>query len=472
MRTLVPKPLDRTQLLARLRGTAPWDAVIVGGGATGLGIALDAASRGLRVALVEQRDFASGTSSRSTKLIHGGVRYLAQGNVKLVREALAERAVLRTLAPEIVRPLEFIVPCYRFGEREFMRAGLGVYDLLAGRASLGPTRWLTRGETLGRLPGVRTDGLLGGVSYWDAQFDDAAMAIALMQTACAMGATAVNYVACAGFERSGGRIEAVRVRDVETGEHFRLRTDCVFNAAGVWVDDIRRQADAALRPVTTVSQGSHIVIDRRFMPAGAAMLIPRTRDGRVLFLIPWYGALLVGTTDVARADAPLDPTVDPTEEAFLLRTASDYLACAPQPGDVRARFSGLRPLLSSARSRATARLSREHAVLIEAGNLISIVGGKWTTYRRMAEDAIDAAQRAALLPPLCASVSAHVRIVPPAFSCADASGFRAQITDEAFIDWARRYTQARTLEDIRSRRARLGFIDQSSPATAMASGAR
>lgn len=202
------------------------------------------------------------------------------------------------------------------------------------------------------------------------------------------------------------------------------------------------------------------------------MLIPRTRDGRVLFLIPWYGALLVGTTDVARADAPLDPTVDPTEEAFLLRTASDYLACAPQPGDVRARFSGLRPLLSSARSRATARLSREHAVLIEAGNLISIVGGKWTTYRRMAEDAIDAAQRAALLPPLCASVSAHVRIVPPAFSCADASGFRAQITDEAFIDWARRYTQARTLEDIRSRRARLGFIDQSSPATAMASGAR
>jgi len=472
MRILSPQPLDRAQLLARLRDEAPWDAVIIGGGATGLGIALDAAARGLRVALVEQRDFASGTSSRSTKLIHGGVRYLAQGNVKLVREALTERAVLRTLAPELVRPLEFIVPCYRFGEREFMRAGLGLYDLLAGHASLGATRWLTRRDTLRRLPGVRAEGLLGGVSYWDAQFDDAAMAIALMQTACALGATAVNYVACTALDNAGGRIEAVRVRDVETGEHFRLRTRCVFNAAGVWVDAIRRQADAGLMPVTTVSQGSHIVIDRCFMPAGAAMLIPRTRDGRVLFVVPWYGSLVIGTTDVARADAPLEPAVDPTEEAFLLRTAGDYLADAPQPGDVRARFSGLRPLLSAAGVGATARLSREHAVLIEASNLVSAVGGKWTTYRRMAQDAIDAAQRAGVLPSSCASVTAHVRLIPPAFPCEDAAGFRARIADEAFIDWSRRFTQARTLEDIRARRTRLDFIDQSRPTSAMASGAK
>jgi glycerol-3-phosphate dehydrogenase len=472
MRTLSAQPLDRAQLLARLRDKEPWDAVIIGGGATGLGIALDAAARGLRVALVEQRDFASGTSSRSTKLIHGGVRYLAQANVKLVREALAERAVLHTLAPEIVRPIEFIVPCYRFGERAFMRAGLGLYDLLAGRASLGPTRWLTRRDTLERLPGVRAGGLLGGVSYWDAQFDDAAMAIALMQTACALGATAVNYLECTALDSAGGRIEAVRLRDAETGEHFRLRARCVFNAAGVWVDAIRRQADAGLMPVTTVSQGSHIVIDRCFMPAGAAMLIPRTRDARVLFVVPWYGALLVGTTDVARADAPLEPAVDPAEEAFLLRTAGDYLAAAPQPRDVRARFSGLRPLLSTLGVNATARLSREHAVLIEAGNLVSIVGGKWTTYRRMAQDAIDAAQRAGLLHSSCASVTAQVRLIPPPFLSADAAGFRARIADEAFIDWSRRFTQARTLDDIRSRRARLEFIDQSRPTSAMPSGAR
>jgi glycerol-3-phosphate dehydrogenase len=236
MRTVEAQPIDRNVLHARLREPAPWDAVIIGGGATGLGIAVDAAARGLRVALIEQRDFASGTSSRSTKLIHGGVRYLAQGNVKLVREALAERAVLLKIAPDIVHPLEFVVPCYRFGEREFMRIGLGLYDLLAGKASLGPTRWLSREQTLRRLPGVQPKGLRGGVSYWDAQFDDAAMAIALMQTAFALGATPINYVACESLESRDGRIAAVHARDAETGESFRLATGCVFNAAGVWVD--------------------------------------------------------------------------------------------------------------------------------------------------------------------------------------------------------------------------------------------
>ena len=233
------QPLPRDDLLARLRDRMRWDAVVIGGGATGLGIALDAAARGLRVALIEQRDFASGTSSRSSKLIHGGVRYLAQGNIALVREALAERAVLARIAPGLVSPLEFVVPCYRLGERAALRAGLGLYDRLAGSASLGATRWLDRHETAQRLPGVRQRGLRGGVSYWDAQFDDAGMAIALMQTACALGAVAVNYIRCERMISHGGRIASVVARDAETGERFELTAGCVFNAAGPWVDAVR-----------------------------------------------------------------------------------------------------------------------------------------------------------------------------------------------------------------------------------------
>jgi glycerol-3-phosphate dehydrogenase len=459
MRTVEAQPIDRNVLHARLRDVAPWDAVIIGGGATGLGIAVDAAARGLRVALIEQRDFASGTSSRSTKLIHGGVRYLAQGNVKLVREALAERAVLLKIAPDIVHPLEFVVPCYRFGEREFMRIGLGLYDLLAGKASLGPTRWLSREQTLRRLPGVQPKGLRGGVSYWDAQFDDAAMAIALMQTAFALGATPINYVACESLESRDGRIVAVHARDAETGESFRLATGCVFNAAGVWVDEVRKLADPKLAPVTTVSQGSHIVLDREFLPGHAALLIPSTRDGRVLFLIPWYGVLLVGTTDGARPDAPLEPQPTDAEIGFLLRTAGEYLVRQPRAADIRARFSGLRPLFSAGGVSGTAQISREHAVLTECGNLVSVVGGKWTTYRRMAEDAIAQAQRHGVLGVGQRARTDKVRLVAQRFVSAGATDFRRHLNDPAFVGWARQQAQARSDGDMRARRARLEFIE-------------
>ncbi len=458
MPPLTAQPIHREHLLARLREPITWDAVIIGGGATGLGIALDAAARGLRVALIEQGDFASGTSSRSTKLVHGGVRYLAQGNLKLVREALAERAVLRHIAPDIVKPLEFIVPCYRWGEREFMRVGLGLYDLLAGRASLGPTRWLSRAQTLQRLPGVQPQGLRGGVAYWDAQFDDAAMAIALMQTAYALGATPINYMTCESLEMHEGRIRAVQVRDSETGESLRLRTHCVFNAAGVWVDAVRQLADPSLARVTTVSQGSHLVLDKSFLPAEAALLIPHTQDGRVLFVVPWYSALLVGTTDVARPDAPRDPQPNADEIAFLLKTAAQYLARPPTVDDIRARFAGLRPLFSGTGVSGTAKISREHAVLVECGNLVSVVGGKWTTYRRMAHDALAAATHAHIV---AAKEPAHteaLQLVPPAFLYKNASDSERLAATPAFQAWARDFTQARTTQDLHARRLRLDFL--------------
>ncbi len=466
------QPLDRDDLLARLREREQWDAVVIGGGATGLGIALDAAARGLRVALIEQRDFASGTSSRSSKLIHGGVRYLAQGNIALVREALAERAVLARIAPGLVSPLEFVVPCYRLGERTALRAGLGLYDRLAGSASLGATRWLDRYETAALLPGVRQRGLRGGVSYWDAQFDDAGMAIALMQTACALGAVAVNYVRCERMISHGGRIASVVARDAETGERFELTAGCVFNAAGPWVDAVRAIADPHRPSITRLSQGSHVVVDKRFMTGRAGMLVPRTTDGRVLFVLPWFGALLIGTTDVARADAPSDPCPSRAEIDFLLNTVKGYLEVAPTEGDVRAAYSGLRPLFSIGRIQGTARLSREHAILIEAGNLVSVVGGKWTTYRRMAEDAMDTALRAGLLPPSPGSCTRELQLVQPRYAFTDAQDFRRHLADPAFIAWARRFTQARTDEDIRARRARLDFLEASSTSPAMASGTR
>ncbi len=466
------QPLPRDDLLARLRDRMRWDAVVIGGGATGLGIALDAAARGLRVALIEQRDFASGTSSRSSKLIHGGVRYLAQGNIALVREALAERAVLARIAPGLVSPLEFVVPCYRLGERAALRAGLGLYDRLAGSASLGATRWLDRHETAQRLPGVRQRGLRGGVSYWDAQFDDAGMAIALMQTACALGAVAVNYIRCERMISHGGRIASVVARDAETGERFELTAGCVFNAAGPWVDAVRAIADPHFPPITRLSQGSHVVVDNRFMAGKAGMLVPRTTDGRVLFVLPWFGALLIGTTDVARVDAPSDPRPSRAEIAFLLNTVRGYLEVGPTDGDIRVAYSGLRPLVSIGRIQGTARLSREHAVLVEAGNLVSVVGGKWTTYRRMAEDAMDTALRAGLLPPSPGSRTRELQLVQPRYAFRDAQDFRRHVADPAFIAWARGFTQARTDEDIRARRARLDFLEASSTTPAMASGPR
>jgi glycerol-3-phosphate dehydrogenase len=450
-----PLPIDRARLLQHLRDPRPWDAVIIGGGATGLGIAVDAAQRGLRVALIEAGDFGQGTSSRSTKLVHGGVRYLAQGNIKLVREALHERATLLAIAPHIVAPLEFVVPCYRPFERLAMRIGLGLYDQLAGSASLGPTRWLSRDETAAHLPGVQTRGLKGGIAYWDAQFDDALMCIALMQTAVALGAVAINYVGCAGLRSDERGIKAVVAQDAETGERFELATRCAFNAAGVWVDVIRHFGRPQAPKLIRVSQGSHIVVDREFMPATSALLIPKTPDGRVLFAVPWLGRLIVGTTDEPREDAEFEPRPTEAEIEYMLQTARGYLARPIARGDVRASFAGLRPLYSPAHLPRTSAISREHAVVDEAG-LISVVGGKWTTYRRMATDALSAAARLGLLPS-GVSRTADLSLIRDPVLAEPAA--RTRRPDASFEAHCREYTQARTTADVRMRRSRIGLLD-------------
>jgi glycerol-3-phosphate dehydrogenase len=463
-------PIERGDLLSALRDPRPWDVVVIGGGATGLGLAVDAAARGLRTALIEARDFSSGTSSRSTKLIHGGVRYLAQGNVKLVREALVERALLLANAPSLVKPLEFVVPCYRIGEREFMRVGLGLYDALAGSRSVGATRWLGRAETLDLLPGVRERGLHGGVAYWDAQFDDARLAIALMRTARRLGAVPINYVRAESIVQDSGRAVEVIAVDQESGERFALRSRVIFNATGVWVDAVRRLADPAARPLVTVSRGSHVIVDRQFLPGWQAMTIPRTADGRVLFAIPWRGRLMLGTTDVPVdlsteffTDHPqFEPRATEPEIEFILGTARAYLSPAPQRNDVIGSFAGLRPLFAPHAAGATKTISREHSIVIEHKAMLTITGGKWTTYRRMADDALGQAISHGLLPESRSSTASLRLEVDAAVetACSDAERLPASIRAvETYTRLAKRHEQARTADDVLARRMRTGLID-------------
>lgn len=468
-------PLEREALLARARESRRWDVVIIGGGATGLGCAVDAAARGFSTLLLEGHDFAKGTSSRATKLIHGGVRYLAQGNFPLVREALAERSLLLANAPHLVHPLRFVVPAYRWHERPLFGTGLAMYDLLAGSHGLERSRQLGSRETLAALPNARADGLKGGIAYWDAQFDDARLAIALMLTLFDLGGLALNYLPVEGLVTEAGRIVGVRARDAESGNALKIDARVVINATGVWADIVRRferpVAEALLHP----SQGAHVVVDRRFLPGEDALLVPRTPDGRVLFVIPWQGRVLIGTTDVGRQDLPLEPQPLAGEVDFILATAARYLARAPTRSDVRSIFAGLRPLIRRRRVGATGRLSREHFIEVSPAGLVTITGGKWTTYRRMAEDAIDVAQSVGQLP-MRASPTARLplRGATPNFSrdpygcdreAVDAlPGARRTISagsslTEAEVRYAARNELARSVEDILARRHRMLFLD-------------
>ncbi len=468
-----PAVIQRERLLGELRESRLWDVVIIGGGATGLGIAVDAAARGFRTALIEARDFASGTSSRSTKLVHGGVRYLGQGNLKLVREALSERALLLANAPALVRPLKFVVPCYRPLEREVMRVGLGVYDALAGERGIGDTHWLSCAATVDQLPGVKARGLRGGVAYWDAQFDDARLAIALMRTAVRAGGVAINYVEADRIEKNGGRVTAVVARDVRTGERFELRAKVVFNATGVWADDLRRRADDSAAPLTATSRGSHIVLPSSFLPGTTGMMIPRTADGRVLFAIPWHGRLMVGTTDVAARGATWNPEASDAEVEFILDTARSYLQSPPSTRDVLATFAGLRPLFSpraAGAAKATKTISREHAIVVEHQNLITVIGGKWTTYRKMALDALDQAAGMGLLDARpCTTAEMKLAVddsIEAACRAAEAAalgdGDDAEMaTDIAkFVDLSVRYEQALNADDVIARRLRVASLDR------------
>ena len=484
-----PLPTRREELLARLAQPQCFDLAVIGGGATGLGVALDAAARGFTVVLVESHDFAKGTSSRATKLVHGGVRYLAQGNIALVREALHERTTLLHNAPHLAQPLPFVMPSYHWWETPFYGAGLLMYDLLAGKAGLGATQFLGRERTLQCLPTVRPDGLKGGVKYWDGQFDDARLALALARTAASRGALLVNYCPARELFHEDGRVAGLVCEDAESGRQFRLRARTVVNATGVWVDALRQMDGEAVgrpvKPIVAPSQGVHIVVDREFLPADHALMVPKTADGRVLFAVPWLGKLILGTTDSPRQDVAREPQAFREEVDFILGESARHLTKAPKEADIRSIWVGLRPLVKPQDDDGehTKSISREHTVLASRSGLVTVTGGKWTTYRAMAEDVLQKCFTLGLLPQRPAGITNHLPLVgtpaqPPRHRMSEMQGLHSYGSEaplvgalpgadqslsegltEAMVRFAARYEYARTVEDMLARRSRLLFLD-------------
>lgn len=384
--------MDRISLLNDIKREGPyWDVIVIGGGATGLGTALESVSRGYRTLLLEQSDFAKATSSRSTKLVHGGVRYLQQGNVSLVMEALKERGRLLQNAPHIAHNLPFVVPVYEWWDGPFYGVGMKLYDMLAGKLGLGPSKLLSREETLKRLPNVELKGLKSGVIYHDGQFDNSRLAVSLAQSIADGGGVPLNYVKVTSFKKRGKHITGVNARDMETGEDLEFDGRVVVNASGIFSDVTRQMDDPAEESLMAPSQGVHLVLDRSFLPGESAIMVPKTADGRVLFAVPWHGRTIVGTTDTAVKDVSLEPRAQADEIQFLLEHAAIYLDRDPSREDVLSMYCGIRPLVRSPGDKGTAALARDHVLMISDSNLVSITGGKWTTYRKMAEDTVDAA---------------------------------------------------------------------------------
>jgi glycerol-3-phosphate dehydrogenase len=465
-------------------GTQPWDVLVIGGGATGLGAAVEASSRGYCTLLVERADFAKETSSRSTKLVHGGVRYLEQMNVTLVLDALRERGHMLRNAPHLVHDLPFVVPAYSYFSLPYYGAGLKLYEELSGRLSLGRSELLSRRATEEKLPGVKSDGLCGGILYHDGQFDDARYAIALLRTLEDLGGTAINYVEATGLIERGGRIAGIHARDNEGGAEFDLMARAVINACGVHVEETLALGARPNSGLLAVSQGTHVVLPRSFLPGGNAMMIPKTADGRVLFAIPWHGALVVGTTDVAVGNKTPEPRALAEEKTFLRDHIARYLGRAPRSEEVLSIWSGLRPLVRKGNA-TTAKLSRDHTILVSPEGMVTVTGGKWTTYRRMGQDAIDrAAQVAGLAKSPSRSLDLKLHGWTGAATVANSPWESVYGSDlpavqalserepglEALLDprlpfrrreviWAARYEMARTVEDVLARRTRALFLD-------------
>ncbi len=478
--------MNRSDMLGRVMDhRGPWDVLIIGGGATGVGIAVDAASRGYDTVLLEQNDFGKGTSGRSTKLIHGGVRYLQQGNISLVLESLKERGILRDNAPHLVHDLRFVVPNYDWWETPFYGIGMKVYDALAGKYGFGPSKILSRKETLSFIPTLKTDGLRGGVQYFDGQFDDTRLLIALARTAARQGAALVNY---ARVERllqdTAGFVEGVVANDLESGAELELRAKVVINATGPFSDNIRRMDDSSARAIIAPSQGVHVVLDRSFLSGESAIMVPHTRDGRVMFAIPWHDHVLVGTTDTPLTTVQLDPVPLPEEIEFILDTAGDYLERPPGQSDILSVFAGIRPLVREGGSEEdTATLSRDHTLLVAQSGLITICGGKWTTYRRMAEECVTlAATIGGLEEQPCETQELRIHGYhqhADKFGSLEVYGADAPALEDLMRDnpelqvrlhdhlpyrageviWAARHEMARTVEDILSRRTRSLLLD-------------
>jgi len=452
--------MNREEILARVRSrTEPWDVIVIGGGATGVGCAVDAASRGFDVLLLEGSDFGKGTSSRSTKLVHGGVRYLAQGDLSLVREALKERGLLLKNAPHVVHKTSFIVPCYGLWQKLYYGTGLKIYDLLSGKLSLGKTGILSRDETIERLPNINTTRLRGGILYYDGQFDDTRLLIDLVKTAQNQGAATLNYAKVTGLIKDErGRIEGVDFKDALTGEVYQKEAKVVINATGAFCDPIRRMCDALASEMVTLSQGVHIILDSSFISTENAMMIPRTPDGRVLFVIPWHGHTLVGTTDTPIETAGPEPEAQDTEIEFILETAGKYLAKKPGRADILSVFAGIRPLVKG-NAKNTASLSRGHTIEVDASGLLTITGGKWTTYRSMAEDAVNHAIKLGGLEER-PSETEHLRIDGPENSIPNTNKLHPDLPyTEADIVRAVRDEMAQTVEDVLARRTRALFLN-------------
>jgi glycerol-3-phosphate dehydrogenase len=471
-----------------------YDLAVVGGGATGLGVALDAVARGFSVVLVESHDFAKGTSSRATKLVHGGVRYLAQGNIGLVREALHERTTLLHNAPHLAQPLPFVVPTYQWWEAPFYGAGLTAYDVLAGSAGLGKTQFLNSAQTRQCLPGVRPTGLKGGVKYWDGQFNDARLALALARTAAARGALLVNYCAATDLLSAGDKVCGLVCSDTLTGKRYEVQARCVVNAAGVWVDALREKDGQAhahdgrspTRPMVAPSQGVHIVVEKEFLGGETALMVPKTADGRVLFAVPWLGRVILGTTDTPRHDLAREPMPFARELDFILKESARYLKRAPQASDIKSIWVGLRPLVKPQGNDGenTKGLSREHTVLVSRSALVTVTGGKWTTYRAMAEDVLAHCFSKGLLETRSAGVTQHLPLIgatadgQSGISIAKPEGWHSYGSEaeyakalngadrwlcpeisEAMVRFAARHEYAITVEDVLARRSRALFWD-------------
>lgn len=475
--------MNRDEALRRIGSeTKPWDVVVIGGGATGLGTAVDAASRGYSVLVLEKADFAKGTSSRSTKLSHGGVRYLQQGNLSLVLEALKERGRMLRNAPHLVRRQSFVIPAYAAWEIPFYGVGLKMYDALSGKASFGRSRMMGAEAVRQMLPTVAQKGLSGGVQYFDGQFDDARYCVALARTLESMGGVAVNYAPMVRLIKRNGIVSGVVGRDEETGAEFEVQARVVINATGVFTDQVRTVDEPQSQAMLTVSQGSHFVLPKSFLPGSDALMVPKTKDGRVLFAIPWHGAVVVGTTDEPVPAASMEPHAMGKETSFLEEHIAIYFGRRVGPGEVLSMWSGLRPLVRKQGAKSTAALSREHTVLVSGSHLVSVTGGKWTTYRRMAEDAMTIAAKTAGLPER-ASGTAELRLHGWSEAAA-AEDFNVYGSDAAAVEalageapglgvkmherlpyrlaeavWAARFEMARTVEDVMARRTRALFLD-------------
>jgi len=483
--------MNRDQSLARLDdASGPFDMLVVGGGATGLGAAVDAAARGRRVVLLERADFAQGTSSRSTKLVHGGVRYLRQGNVSLVLEALKERGLLGRNAPHLVHNLAFVIPTYQWWEGPFYGIGLKVYDRLAGQLGLHPSRRLNREQTIDRIPTIETANLTGGVLYHDGQFDDARLAVHLAMTADAAGAVIANHVEVETLTKDQGVVAGVVARDRESGRRLQIGARCVVNATGVFVDRLRRRDDPGATNLVRASQGIHLVLPKAFLPGDAAIMVPKTEDGRVLFAVPWHDRVVVGTTDTPVGRIVAEPRALAGELEFVMQHARHYLARDPGPQDVLSVFAGLRPLVNTGGDTPTAAMSRDHTIVVSKSGLVTVTGGKWTTYRKMAQDVVDQAELVAgVRPRACSTDSLRIHGWTHAHAGEDylrpygndAEHLRQLIRRrpglaeplhprlpyrEAEVVWHVREEMARTVEDVLARRTRALLLDAGASAEA------